>query len=78
MVTENGLATDDDAQPVDYLHAAVNCVASCLADDIDVHGYIAWTVFDNYEWVFGYVPQFGLITVDRGPRNGHPRRAHAG
>ena len=65
MVTENGLATEDDAQRVEYLRAAVDCVASCLADGIDVRGYIAWTAFDNYEWVFGYGPKFGLIAVDR-------------
>ncbi|MDN4609832.1 glycoside hydrolase family 1 protein [Arthrobacter burdickii] len=65
IVTENGLATEDDTQRVDYLRAAVDSVASCLADGIDVRGYIAWTAFDNYEWVFGYRPKFGLIGVDR-------------
>jgi beta-glucosidase len=64
VVTENGLATEDDAQRVEYLRTAVDCVASCLADGIDVRGYIAWTAFDNYEWVFGYGPKFGLIGVD--------------
>ncbi|WP_314216048.1 family 1 glycosylhydrolase [Pseudarthrobacter equi] len=65
MVTENGLATEDDTQRVAYLKAAVDCVASCIADGIDVRGYIAWTAFDNFEWIFGYRPKFGLIAVDR-------------
>jgi beta-glucosidase len=75
MVTENGLSTEDDTQRVDYLSAAVNCVASCLADGIDVRGYIAWTAFDNYEWVFGYVPKFGLIAVDRVTQERTPKES---
>jgi beta-glucosidase len=75
MVTENGLATEDDAQRVDYLRVAVDCVAACLADGIDVRGYIAWTAFDNYEWVFGYGPKFGLIAVDRGTQERTPKES---
>jgi beta-glucosidase len=73
IVTENGLATEDDAERVDYLRAAVGGVASCLADGIDVRGYIAWTAFDNYEWVFGYRPKFGLIAVDRATQERFPK-----
>jgi beta-glucosidase len=75
IVTENGLATEDDPQRVDYLRAAVDCVASCLADGIDVRGYIAWTAFDNYEWVFGYGPKFGLIAVDRETQERTPKES---
>ncbi len=75
IVTENGLATEDDAQRVAYLQAAVDGVASCLADGIDVRGYIAWTAFDNYEWIFGYGPQFGLIAVDRATQQRTPKES---
>jgi beta-glucosidase len=75
MVTENGLATEDDAQRVEYLRVAVDCVASCLADGIDVRGYIAWTAFDNYEWVFGYGPKFGLIAVNRETQQRTPKES---
>ncbi len=64
-VTENGLATDDDELRLAYLETAVAGVASCLADGLDVRGYTCWTAFDNYEWIFGYRPKFGLIAVDR-------------
>jgi beta-glucosidase len=75
MVTENGLATEDDTQRVDYLKAAVDGVASCLADGIDVRGYIAWTAFDNFEWIFGYRPKFGLIAVDRSTQERTPKES---
>lgn len=73
IVTENGLATEDDTQRLNYLRTAVAGVASCLADGIDVRGYIAWTAFDNFEWVFGYVPKFGLIAVDRTTQERTPK-----
>ncbi|WP_350001159.1 family 1 glycosylhydrolase [Pseudarthrobacter sp. WHRI 8279] len=75
IVTENGLATEDDTQRVAYLKAAVDGVASCIADGIEVHGYIAWTAFDNYEWVFGYGPKFGLIAVDRETQERTPKES---
>jgi beta-glucosidase len=60
---------------VEYLRVAVDCVASCLADGIDVRGYIAWTALDNYEWVFGYGPKFGLIAVDRETQERTPKES---
>ena len=38
---------------------------NCLKSGIDVRGYIHWSLMDNYEWVFGYRPKFGLVSVDR-------------
>lgn len=64
-VTENGISTTDDTQRVDYIRTAVEGVANCLKDGIDVRGYIHWSLLDNFEWIFGFGPQFGLISVDR-------------
>ncbi len=64
-VTENGLATTDDAQRVQFLEDSVQVVADCLADGVDVRGYIVWTLMDNFEWIFGFGPKFGLVAVDR-------------
>jgi beta-glucosidase len=75
IVTENGLATEDDTQRLAYLKTATDGVASCLADGIDVRGYIAWTAFDNFEWIFGYRPKFGLIAVDRTTQERTPKES---
>jgi beta-glucosidase len=64
-VTENGCSTDDDRQRVAYIRTAVGGVANCLRDGLPVKGYIHWSLLDNFEWIFGYGPHFGLIGVDR-------------
>jgi len=65
IVTENGLATTDDTRRVEYVQRALQGVVNCLKDGLDVRGYTYWSAFDNFEWVFGYRPTFGLIAVDR-------------
>jgi beta-glucosidase len=65
LVTENGIATDDDQLRIAYVSAALEGVAACLADGIDVRGYIYWSLLDNFEWTGGYSPRFGLVSVDR-------------
>jgi len=35
-----------------------------MADGVDVRGYFAWTLVDNYEWAEGYAANFGLTSLD--------------
>ena len=65
MVTANGIATDDEAQRVDYTRGALEGLARCIADGVDVRGYFHWSLLDNFEWSHGYRPKFGLVAVDR-------------
>jgi len=64
-VTENGIGTDDDAQRIAYYREALSALVRCLQDGVDVRGYWAWSLLDNYEWLHGYRPRFGLVAVDR-------------
>jgi beta-glucosidase len=64
-VTENGIATEDDARRIEYIKRALAGVQNCLKDGIDVRGYIHWSLIDNFEWFSGYRPKFGLVAVDR-------------
>ena len=65
LVTENGVGTTDDNARIDYIGRALVGVKRCLDDGIDVRGYTYWSLLDNFEWVLGYVPTFGLTEVDR-------------
>jgi len=65
IVTENGVATVDDTRRKAYIERALRGVAACLRDGIDIRGYTYWSALDNFEWIMGYHPTFGLIAVDR-------------
>jgi beta-glucosidase len=64
LVTENGMATDDDDARLAYTRAAIEGLARCLDDGIDVRGYLHWTLLDNFEWMSGFAITFGLVAFD--------------
>ncbi|MBL7498238.1 glycoside hydrolase family 1 protein [Frankia sp. CNm7] len=65
LVTENGIATADDDARIAYTAAALEGLAGCVADGVDVRGYLHWSLLDNFEWTSGFAMTFGLIAVDR-------------
>ncbi len=73
MVTENGAAFADttatdgsvpDPERTDYLRAHIDAVAGAVAEGVDVRGYFAWSLLDNFEWSYGYARRFGVVRVD--------------
>jgi beta-glucosidase len=65
MVTENGIATADDARRIAYTEQALAELHAAVAEGVQLLGYLHWSALDNYEWASGYGPTFGLIAVDR-------------
>jgi beta-glucosidase len=65
LVTENGIGTDDDGCRRDFVTEALQSLHGCVEDGINVLGYVHWSLLDNFEWVLGYGPTFGLVAVDR-------------
>ena len=73
-VTENGAAFFDpptvegdrlaDPLRVDYLQRHVEAVHAAIAAGVDVRGYFAWSLLDNFEWSLGYSKRFGIVHVD--------------
>ncbi|MCX7359503.1 MAG: family 1 glycosylhydrolase [Alphaproteobacteria bacterium] len=65
IVTESGIATQDDSRRRAFIRSALESVSAAMADGVDIRGYVYWTLLDNFEWMSGYVPTFGLVGVDR-------------
>ena len=65
VVTENGLATENDAERIEFITTALQCLHRCISDGIDVRGYFVWSLLDNFEWHLGYGPKLGICAVDR-------------
>lgn len=64
LVTENGIATQDDDRRIDYTYDALVDVWEAMEEGIRVDGYLHWSALDNYEWG-SYKPTFGLIAWDK-------------
>lgn len=63
-VTENGLDDRDDSRRSAYLHDHLGAVLDAVAGGADVRGYLFWSLLDNFEWLQGFAPRFGLFRVD--------------
>ncbi|NYJ08545.1 glycoside hydrolase family 1 protein [Petropleomorpha daqingensis] len=65
LVTENGIATADDEDRIRFTTDALTGLAAAIEGGADVRGYVHWSLLDNFEWMLGYRPTFGLVSVDR-------------
>lgn len=65
IVTENGIATEDDDERLAYLESHLRAASDMLMEGVDLRGYLHWSAFDNFEWSEGYGPKFGLVAIDR-------------
>lgn len=72
-VTENGSAWDDpppeketvaDPQRLRYLREHLRAAREAIDHGVDLKGYFAWSLLDNFEWQHGYSKRFGLVYVD--------------
>ena len=54
----------DDQRRIDYHDGHLRAVSDAIAASVDVRGYFAWSLLDNFEWAEGYAERFGLVHVD--------------
>jgi beta-glucosidase len=64
LVTENGIATRDDGVRRDFLREHALVLAHRLERGAPIEGYFYWSLLDNFEWLEGIRPRFGLFEVD--------------
>ena len=71
-ITENGAAMADklidgsveDLDRIDYYQAHLNAVNNAIIQGVNIIGYFAWSLMDNFEWAEGYLKRFGIVHVD--------------
>jgi beta-glucosidase len=75
MITENGIATEDDTLRASFIAQHIAALQRAKAD---VRGYFYWSLLDNFEWAEGFRPRFGLIGVNHATQErGVRASAHA-
>lgn len=81
-ITENGSAESEpdleaakaDAKRVEFFHDHLAASGTAIQQGVDLRGFFAWSLMDNFEWQFGYQRRFGICRVDfetleRTPKN---------
>jgi beta-glucosidase len=71
-ITENGAAFSDeveegrvhDEERQRFLQGHLAQLSRAIKAGVDVRGYFAWSLLDNFEWSYGYHKRFGLVHVD--------------
>jgi beta-glucosidase len=85
-ITENGCSVQDapdasgaiDDQPrIRYLDGHLRALADAITAGVDVRGYLAWSLLDNFEWAEGYHQRFGLVYVDYATQRRTPKSSFA-
>lgn len=64
IVSENGLADAQDKIRRPFIQAHLEALKKARDSGVDVRGYWYWSLTDNFEWLSGFGPRFGLIEID--------------
>jgi beta-glucosidase len=73
FITENGAAYKDevneageveDTERLNYIRDHLDASHRAIKDGVNLQGYYVWSLFDNFEWAFGYDKRFGVVYVD--------------
>ncbi len=73
-ITENGCPMPDDVRSttgqildddrLGFVRDHLIEVHAAIEDGVPVSGYMVWSLFDNFEWAWGYGPTFGIVEID--------------
>lgn len=83
VITENGCAWDEpdkksainDIGRCGFLNSYLRECRNAMDEGVDLRGYFAWSLMDNFEWAFGYGRRFGLIRIDNETLERIPKRS---
>lgn len=88
MITENGCPMPDDVRKdgdatgqildddrLAFVRDHLAEVHSAIEDGCPIEGYLVWSLFDNFEWAWGYGPTFGIVEVDYETLERRPKKS---
>ncbi|MFM6854696.1 MAG: family 1 glycosylhydrolase [Sphingopyxis sp.] len=65
LISEHGVGTTDDRIRAALIPDALGHLKRMMdTQSVPVIGYCHWSLIDNFEWIFGYGPKFGLASYD--------------
>ena len=85
-ITENGVACYDyvdpagrvaDSERIAYLGGHLRAAHRAISEGVDLRGYFAWSLMDNFEWAHGFSKRFGLVFTDYGTQRRIPKDSAA-
>jgi beta-glucosidase len=87
LITENGAgfgSKDDslvnhqvhDSLRTDYIKRHVDTAMQARKDGANLQGYTVWSIFDNFEWIFGYDRRFGIVYVNFKTQERIPKQSY--
>jgi beta-glucosidase len=83
-VTESGCAAEDyinpdgivdDIERVEYLSSHLEAARRAIEEGVPLAGYFVWSLFDNFEWAWGYQKRFGIVFVEYDTQRRIPKRS---
>ncbi|CAG4904361.1 GH1 family beta-glucosidase [Paraburkholderia gardini] len=80
-ITENGCATKDvldhgrvrDIERIRFYDLHLTALSDAAQKGVDIAGYFAWSLMDNFEWASGYDKRFGMVHVDYATQQRTPK-----
>ncbi len=63
-ITENGIDDRSGARRSRFLYEHLLAMMNAIAEGVKVEAYLHWSLLDNFEWLEGFGPRFGLYRVD--------------
>ncbi|MEM4718119.1 MAG: beta-galactosidase BgaS [Desulfurococcaceae archaeon] len=63
-VTENGTSDHRDIMRSKFILSNIYALHRAIEQGVKVHGYLYWSINDNYEWAHGFRQKFGLFEVN--------------
>ena len=87
IITENGAGygegddhlegkTVNDQLRVDYVKRHIDTAMQARKDGANLQGYTLWSIFDNFEWIFGYNRRFGIVYVNFETQERIPKKSY--